>query len=210
MRQKIRVVGERIVGFSIFINGENIIFFSEKTKTKSWSGGILVFATMPFLLLGQAPRCFAHFIFFNSFFEKTTGVSAWHAVNFVPSTPIRKRVKRHLVAKNVQPPSYWVRRRDLFIIVRRVWAHGSRRLADARLFFFPFLSHGTKNACRSSLFMFCAFQSLVFWYFFHHDFFYRNFDLFQFGLSIEIDHIFCFFIMTLILLIFCLILIPLI
>ena len=44
----------------------------------------------------------------------------------------------------------------------------------------------------SYLFVICTFQSLVFWFFFHPNFFYRSFDLFQFYPSIKIDHIFCF------------------
>ena len=120
-------------------------------------------------------------------------------------------MKHHVVDKNIQLSSHRVRRHDLFTIVVCVRAHDGPRLADGWLcIFFSFSLSWNRKWIQVLLCMICAFRSIVFWFLFHPDFFYRSFDLFQFYSSIEIYHIFCFFILATILLIFHLILIPLI
>ena len=47
-------------------------------------------------------------------------------------------MERHVMAQNIQQPSYQMCRRDLFTMVGCMWANGDRKLADSQLIVFLF------------------------------------------------------------------------
>ena len=123
---------------------------------------------------------------------------------FFPSTPYRRRVKRHAMATNIQAISYRMFHHGLFTMVVRVSACRGRRIVSGCFFFFTifFLLQRKIHACPLCLRVF-HFSLFSF------DFFYKSFSFFRIlPFNWNWSYI-LFFILALIRLIFCLFFVPL-